>query len=240
MKAGNFCYVLNCHKMGKSSLIVNTRQRLEAEEIVCATVDITEIGTWQITPYQWYAEVIDCIVSSLNLDDFFDIDECWLITSKLLNVKRFSELISDFLLPIVEKNIVLFINKIDSTLSLPFNIDDFFAIIRDFYNKRAGRPDNKTLTFTMIGVATPSDLITDKRRTPFNIGRAIELTGFKISEVTPLWQGLVEKTQNQNIERLIQAVLSWSGRQPFFTQKLCNFFQKSDDSIPPQTEAEWV
>jgi hypothetical protein len=35
------------------------------------------------------------------------------------------------------------------------------------------------LTFALLGVATPSDLIEDKRRTPFNIGRAIQLNGFK-------------------------------------------------------------
>ena len=34
------------------------------------------------------------------------------------------------------------------------------------------------LTFCLLGVATPSDLIRDQRMTPFNIGRAIELHDF--------------------------------------------------------------
>jgi hypothetical protein len=74
LKAGKFCYVLNSRQMGKSSLRVRTMQRLQAEGIACAGIDITAIGTWDITPEQWYAGVIDSIVSSLNLYDSFDLE----------------------------------------------------------------------------------------------------------------------------------------------------------------------
>ncbi|NEP89195.1 MAG: hypothetical protein F6K18_21500 [Okeania sp. SIO2C2] len=238
LKAGEFCYVLNCRQMGKSSLRVKTRQRLEAEGIACATIDITEVGSWEVTADQWYAGVIDSIVSSLNLDDFFDIDEWWSVTNKLSNVKRFSKFIRDFLLPTVKQNIVIFIDEIDSTLSLPFSIDDFFAVIRDCYNKRADNSNYQRLTFVMIGVATPADLIMDKKRTPFNIGIPIELTGFKISEVAALGRGLRDKTQD--INRLLEAVLFWTGGQPFLSQKLCNLIQKNSDFIRENKEAEWV
>jgi hypothetical protein len=40
LKAGEFCYVLNLRQMGKSSLKVQTMQRLQAEGVACA-----EIGT---------------------------------------------------------------------------------------------------------------------------------------------------------------------------------------------------
>jgi hypothetical protein len=40
-----------------------------------------------------------------------------------------------------------------------------FSISRYCYNKRADRADYRRLTFALIGVATPSDLIADKRRT---------------------------------------------------------------------------
>ena len=53
LKAGEFCYVLNSRQMGKSSLRVRTMQRLQAEGIACAAVDITAIGTSDITPEQW-------------------------------------------------------------------------------------------------------------------------------------------------------------------------------------------
>ncbi|GGA42024.1 AAA-like domain-containing protein [Okeania sp. KiyG1] len=77
IKAGEFCFVLNSRQMGKSSLRVRTIQRLQAEDILCASVDLTGIGTFEITNEQWYAGIIDSIVSSLNLDDIFDIDSWW-------------------------------------------------------------------------------------------------------------------------------------------------------------------
>jgi hypothetical protein len=57
LKAGDFCYVLNSRQMGKSSLRVRTMQRLQTEGVACAAIDITAIGTWDITPEQWYAGV---------------------------------------------------------------------------------------------------------------------------------------------------------------------------------------
>ncbi len=53
--------------MGKSSLRVRTMQRLKAEDVACAAIDITAIGAWNITQEQWYAGVIDSLVGSLNL-----------------------------------------------------------------------------------------------------------------------------------------------------------------------------
>jgi hypothetical protein len=76
------------------------------------------------------------------------------------------------------------------------------------------------LTFALLGVTTPADLILDKRRTPFNIGSGIELHGFKVQEAQPLVQGLAGKLCNPQV--VLEAVLDWSDGQPFLTQKLCN------------------
>jgi hypothetical protein len=53
--------------MGKSSLRVQIMQRLQAEGAACAAIDISEIGTRQITIEQWYAGFIYILVSSFNL-----------------------------------------------------------------------------------------------------------------------------------------------------------------------------
>lgn len=64
---GNFCYVLNSRQMGKSSLRVQVMQHLQTEGFACAAVDITAIGTADITPEQWYAGVIDTLVGSFDI-----------------------------------------------------------------------------------------------------------------------------------------------------------------------------
>lgn len=52
---GELCYVLTSRQMGKSSLRLRTRQRLESEGMGrCAAIDLTRIGSQQISPEQWY------------------------------------------------------------------------------------------------------------------------------------------------------------------------------------------
>lgn len=253
LKAGEFCYVLNSRQMGKSSLRVRTMQRLQAEGIACAAIDITAIGTTDISPEEWYAGVIDSIVSSLDLYDSFDLDDWWEENSKLPNVQRFGKFIEEVLLKEISGKIVIFIDEIDSILSLNFNIDDFFALIRACYNQRADKPEYQRITFTLLGVATPSDLIRDKSRTPFNIGKAIDLRGFELESAEPLTVGLGEKTKNPRA--VLEAVLNWTGGQPFLTQKTCKLVLAANSSfipvagmglngvdsiIPAGREAEWV
>ncbi len=238
LKAGELCYVLNSRQMGKSSLRVRTMQRLQAEGTACAAIDVTAVGTWDITPEQWYAGVIDSITSSLNLYDIFDLNDWWINHSLLSNVKRFSKFIEEVLLKSIPHNLVIFVDEIDSVLSLDFNIDDFFAVIRDCYNKRADHPNYQRLAFALIGVATPSDLIRDRRRTPFNVGRAIELTGFQLHEAQPLVQGLALKADNP--QEVLREVLAWTGGQPFLTQKLCQLVLTSPFPITAGREAELI
>ena len=238
LKAGEFCYVLNSRQMGKSSLRVRTMQRLQGSGIACAAIDITAIGTCDITPEQWYAGVIDSITSRLELYNTFDLEEWWIRNSRLSNVNRLSKFIEKILLKLIPQNIVIFVDEIDSILSLNFNSDDFFAVIRDCYNKRADHPDYRRLTFALMGVATPSDLIDDKRRTPFNIGRAIAITGFELHEAQPLAVGLAQKSSNP--QALLQAVLDWTGGQPFLTQKVCQLIRSDEAEILVGNEAEWV
>ncbi|NER51454.1 MAG: hypothetical protein F6J92_33315, partial [Symploca sp. SIO1A3] len=187
--SGEFCYVLNSRQMGKSSLRVQTMKRLQQEGVVCASVDITELGTQQVTPEKWYGGLTKTLVTRLQLEEKFSYRN-WLKEHKdIPPVQFFREFIEEVLLTKIIGHIVIFIDEIDSVLQLSFK-DDFFALIRACYNKRADNPDYNRLSFVLLGVATPGDLIADKDRTPFNIGRAIELHGFQQHEVEPLAKGL--------------------------------------------------
>ena len=242
LKAGEFCYVLNSRQMGKSSLRVQTMARLQHEGFACAAIDITAIGTSDITPKEWYFGIIDSLVNSFELYNNFDSYEWWTSHELLSPVQRFSKFIPEVLLEYIDKSIVIFVDEIDSVLALPFNIDDFFAVIRDCFNQRADKPEYNRLTFALIGVATPADLISNQLRTPFNIGRAIELTGFQLAEAQPLAVGL--ETQAENSQSLLEAILSWTGGQPFLTQKVCKLLKNNLNSelieTPPDLATDLV
>ncbi|MDJ0717256.1 MAG: AAA-like domain-containing protein, partial [Prochloraceae cyanobacterium] len=79
---------------------------------------------------------------------------------------------------------------------------------------------------------------TDQRRTPFNIGRRIELEGFKEHEAQPLLQGLRQKISNP--QTVLKEVLTWTRGQPFLTQKVCKLIRDSSKNIPPNGESSWI
>ena len=235
LKVGEFCYVLNSRQMGKSSLRVQTMRKLLADGIACGVIDITAIGSHNITPAEWYLGVIRRLVRSFTPK--VKALTWWNARSGLSPMQRLSEFIEEVLLAEVCGKIVIFADEIDSILKLNFK-DDFFALLRACYNKRADNPAYQRLTFALLGVATPYDLMTDENCTPFNIGRAIELTGFRLEEAQPLASGLVGKVSNP--QAVLQEVLAWSGGQPFLTQKLCQLILTSSAPIPVGHEAKYV
>jgi hypothetical protein len=239
LKAGEFCYVLNSRQMGKSSLQVRTMQKLEAEGIACAVIDLNKDMGTQVTQDQWYATLITLLANSFQLQ--FKLTPWWRERELLSPVQRLSEFIEEILLLQVEQKIVIFIDEIDSVLSLDFKRDDFFAFIRGCYTQRANKPEYKRLTFALLGVARPSDLIEDKERTPFNIGRAIQLNGFELPEALPLAEGLEGKVSNP--QGILKQVLYWTGGQPFLTQKLCDLILKEPIPVDAEKkidEKQWV
>ncbi|WP_341737380.1 AAA-like domain-containing protein [Microcoleus sp. CAWBG640] len=237
LKAGEFCYVLNSRQMGKSSLQVRTIQRLRSEGIACAAIDISEIGNRGVTPEQWYAGLLRILENNFNLSDVVNVRTWWRDRNFLAPVQRLSEFIETVLLANIASNIVIFIDEIDSILALDFSADDFLALIRSCYNKRANNSEFDRLTWALLGVASPTDLCRDKNvsnNTPFNIGKAIELTGFDETEAQPLAAGLAEITDSS--QEVLREVLYWTGGQPFLTQKLCKLlFENSHliGDLPP-------
>ena len=75
------------------------------------------------------------------------------------------------------------------------------------------------MTFVLLGSASPADLMKDRSRTPFNIGRRIELTDFSLGEARVLAGAL--HGDNKAREGLLKRSLYWTGGQPYLTQKLC-------------------
>ncbi|MCC5661123.1 CHASE2 domain-containing protein [Nostoc sp. XA010] len=222
LKWGQFCYVLNSRQMGKSSLRVQMMQRLQAEGIICAFIDLTGMGTQDVTPEKWYAGIVQSLVSSCQLHSKIQWRSWWRERRDLLSpVQCLSQFIEEVLLVEVKQNIVIFIDEIDRVLSQNFSLDDFFALIRFFFQQREVNYEYKRLTFALLGVANPNELIKDKTQTPFNIGKAIELQGFQPDEVQPLMDGLNQRVSNP--EAVLMQILEWTGGQPFLTQKLCHF-----------------
>ncbi|MEA5463665.1 AAA-like domain-containing protein, partial [Leptothoe sp. PORK10 BA2] len=221
-REGQFAYVLTSRQMGKSSLMVQTAARLEEEDVTSVIIDLTKIGT-NVTTEQWYLGLLTEIDESLMLDT--DIFDWWEENDRLGVTQRLTRFFEEILLREVEGRIVLFVDEIDTTLSLGFT-DDFFIAIRYFYTARAQKEQLGRLSVVLIGVASPGDLISDPQRTPFNVGRRVNLTDFSWDEAQELGVGLsVDPSKAQEI---LHWVMQWTGGHPYLTQRLCQGVVESE------------
>jgi WD40 repeat protein len=218
---GQFCYVLTSRQMGKSSLMVRTVGRLRTEGYAVAVMDLTAIGQ-NLSVEQWYGGMLERLGQQLDLED--ELEAYWEGAAQLSPVQRWFSALRQIALKAVEdkRGLVVFVDEIDSVRSLPFSTDEFFAAIRECYNRRANDDKWERLTFCLLGVATPSDLIQDTRTTPFNIGRRIELKDFSREEAQPLAGGLEEGRMAEIAGRLLDRVLFWTHGQPYLTQRFCH------------------
>jgi WD40 repeat protein len=234
LTAKEYCFVFNSRQMGKSSLRVRAIAKLKKLGYKCTTLDLSSIGG-NLSQTQWYKGVARQLVSNLELDTELDFNLWWQQQESWTYEQKLQQLIEQIILPKTTQNIIIFIDEVDRLIGLDFK-DDFFAFIRACYNQRAENSECDRLTFCLLGVTTPADLIQDKQRTPFNIGFSIELTGLTFAEAkSSLIPGLQEKVNDA--EAVLKEVLEWTGGQPFLTQKLCQIVvQKSLTSQPNVAE----
>jgi tetratricopeptide (TPR) repeat protein len=212
---GKFCYVLTPRQMGKSSLMIRTAHHLQQQGVRTALVDLTQIGL--VPVHQWYLNLLSDLKEGFNLS--VDLAGWWQEHIALGPVKSFTTFLREVVLTEIEEQVVIFIDEIDTTLRLPFS-DDFFAAIRATYNARAEDSAFNRLTFVLFGVATPSDLIKDRARAPFNIGQAIDLDDFSPQNTRALQQGLRDIYPEEG-EAIFNRIYYWTNGHPYLTQKLC-------------------
>ena len=216
VRAGDFCYVLTPRQMGKSSLMIRTVAQLKKKGTRSIIIDLQGKIEQGMGPEAFYAGLLDTFIQELKLP--IELTSWWQQHSLLSAVQRFSKFIDSRVLPHTQEKLVVFIDEIDSTLNLNFS-NDFFAALRSFYNAGASNPAFKKLTFVLLGVASPSDLMRDRTRSPFNIGHRIELIDFTFEEAHKLAKGFALK--EQVAEEVLQRVLDWTGGHPYLTQKVC-------------------
>jgi WD40 repeat protein len=235
---GNLCYVLTSRQMGKSSLKVRVMEKLREDGVKCSSIDASFAGDNEnVTANQWYRGLINRWVNDLGLKKFVNINEFWEQHEEFAFSERLDEFVNTILFTHISAPVVIFIDEIDSTIDLDFT-DDFFTWIRYCFNVREENSNYKRLTFCFVGVATPTDLIKNQTRTPFNIGKSIEPLRFQESQLNPLMEGLRGKVAD--LERVQHEIHKWTGGQPFLTQRLCYLIQSELEQIEFGQEEESI
>jgi len=214
--ASELCYVLTSRQMGKSSLMVRSAAKLREQGVGVVVIDLTAVGQ-NVTPEQWYDGLLNRAARQLRLED--EMEDYWFKYERLSPVQRLFGALRDIAMEQYSGALVLFVDEVDAVRSLPFATDEFFAAMRECFNRRAEDAAFHQLTFCLLGVAKPDDLISDARSTPFNIAQRIELSDFEPEAIKALADGL---NREANIaDQLLERVFHWTNGHPYLTQRLC-------------------
>lgn len=216
LQASEFCNVLAPRQIGKSSLRAHCQKILsETGEYSCAAIDLSAIGKAELTIDQWFLGFLEQVSASFRLP--LPAKE-WRASSDIGPVQRWTKLLRGMIENLPDK-IIIFVDEIDTLLTLPSISDDFFSALRALYNNRADDPCCRRLTFCLLGVAAPWELIKNPTQTPYNIGRAIHLEDFSRQDIN-IFSSFLSCIGGDST-RWLDAIYSWTDGHPFFTQALC-------------------
>jgi hypothetical protein len=249
--AGEFCYILTARQMGKSSLMVRATRSLRQRGWNVVTFDLAALGQ-QLTLEQWYDGLTLRLGQQLHLED--ELDTFWCANDRFGPCQRFFAAIRDVVLPHLAQHssdpaahppqgrLVIFVDELDVVRSLPFSSDEFFAAIRACYNGRTHDHTLDHLTFCLLGVATPAELMRDPHTTPFNLGQRIELHDFSPEEAAPLASRIAPRhlADPDLPRRLLDRVLYWTHGHPYLTQRLCAAVAAASAPLAPPPSPQLV
>src|SRR5262245_32905711 len=108
--------------------MARTTRGLKEYGIKTVTVDLTSIGTVSIN--EWFLGLLSRIKNELRLA--IDTVAWWREHSYLTPPQRFTDFLRNVVLTEISDKVAIFVDEIDTTLTLDFR-DDFFATIRAMY-----------------------------------------------------------------------------------------------------------
>lgn len=227
---GEATYVLGPRQVGKSNLRMRVERELRRQEVRCSAVDLSGLDQPEDAD-TWYYGILTKIARDLGLPVPL---EGWSATAGQPAAQRFVDFLRDGVMAKVPGRLVLFFDEIDATYALPFSRDTFFLALRSIYQERGRCEEFLRLTFCLVGVSRPADLVEHKDMTALNLLLPVFLEDFTLDELRstlPLLEGL-----GGDAERLLRSVFSWTHGHPAMTQHICYELAFRGPSALPEDE----
>lgn len=214
-------YILVARQMGKTNLLMHTKDMMEDDRNIFTYVDFT--STFCATESECYDEIIDITLETHKsvFKKEADIIEQRRITRGITTQREFTRDLR-LLLSAVDK-LVIILDEIDALVRMPYS-DNVFALIRSHYFQRKNYPDMGKLSYLLSGVMEPKDIIKNPDISPFNIGQEIYVKDFTLQEFTIFLQkaGLSGKYSQDFYDRIFY----WTCGHPRLTWDLCQIIEE--------------
>ncbi len=111
------------------------------------------------------------------------LDDYWQMP--LGNPHRCTSYLGRYLLPELNRPLVLAMDEVDSIFGADFR-SDFFGMLRHWHNDRGRDPTWKRLDLVLVTSTEPYLLIENLNQSPFNVGEVIELADFTREQLADL------------------------------------------------------
>ncbi len=166
-----FPYIVAARQSGKSSLIIRTFKSLDRDSFVCAFVDLAPMV---IEDYrEFWRDFLLAVAKTARLD------------REPLALQDPEDTLRAWLEQVDPRRLIIFVDEIDALLSANFR-EQFFSKVRTFFNNRAIDRLFSRVQFILVGSAHPSSLITDPKRSPFNVGIEVMLDELSEQQIVDL------------------------------------------------------
>lgn len=224
-------YVLVSRQMGKTNLLLHTKEIFENDREVYVYIDFSTVD--DLNERDFFRNVIDtaiethykifneanAIISSLRQE------------SNLSNQKQYIREIR-ILLRYVDKLVFIF-DEIDALTKTNYS-DKVFSQIRSDYFQRVNFKELHNLTYILSGVIEPKDIIKNPNISPFNIGQKIYLDDFTEKE----FNSFVDKTHIPLEENVRKRLFYWTSGNPRMTWDICVSVQNIEHLSVSQLDAK--
>lgn len=207
-------------QMGKSCLLGQGIEHAHTNSTGVAFLDLQTFGDFALKdPRKFYKLFLQKIAADLQQQD--RVDERW--QPEQDNVMQCTYYMQRNILKEISSPILLAIDNADLMLNSPI-CTDFFAMLRNWHNRRASGNGWEKFKLVMVISADPIMLIQSQKQSPFNVARKIELDDFTPGQVAELNQKYGEPFDEASLNRLIGLV----GGHPYLVRKAMYFVAKNE------------
>lgn len=209
-------YVLVSRQMGKTNLLLNAKRELETSQDAFVYVDLSNPFD---NPKSCFENIIDTAIETH--DDKFSEPAKKIIERRkeLIDTPPHKQHVNELrtLLKSISGKLVIIIDEIDALTKTNYS-DQIFAQIRSIYFSRGNFPELARLTYILSGVIEPTEIIKDRKISPFNIGQKIFLNDFSQNEFE-IFLKYSKLDLNNDIK---DRIFYWTSGNPRMTWDVCS------------------
>ncbi len=229
MRPGALIRIKAPRKMGKTSLMVrilaHAQQQSEKNALTVIPLSLQRADKAAFSDLDRFLRWF-CYAVSRKLQTPHKIDDYWSDTfGSKSNCTAFFE---DCILPDLEGSLILALDQVDEVFLHPEIADDFFTLLRSWYEEAAygasGNPLWQNLRLIIVH-STEVYIPLDINKSPFNVGFAIELHPFTLEQV----QDLAHRYRLSLSEQDLLPLMDLMGGHPYLTQQA--FYHLTSQSL---------